>query len=164
MKHVLTFFLWVMICLVVGSCQDAYQKAAKSKYGDANRIRCTVLATGGVGKTVDDVLAGIGLPFKPGRLASTLNLPGSGILDETLIICEKRWYWGGARGGNKWLKSSSVETLVISTPSSVPSSSEVVIFTTRKEIGKSTEIRNYKVLGTIGDVEVWRYTGEVRRP
>ena len=164
MKHVLSFTLCMMICLILASCQDTYQKAAKSKYGDADRIKCTVLATGGVGDVVDGVLAGIGLPFAPARLASTLNLPGSGILKENLIVCEKRWYWGGARGGNKWLKSDYVETLVISTPSSLPSSSEIVIFTSRKTMGKKVETRNYKVLGTIGEVEVWRYTDEVRTP
>ncbi len=164
MKHILSFILCMMICLIIASCDDAYQKAAKSKYGDADRIKCTVLATGNAGEAIDGVLAGIGLPFAPARIASTLNLPGSGVLKENLIVCEKRWYWGGARGGNKWLKSSYIETLVISTPSSVPSSSEIVLFTSRKNIGKKTESRNYQILGTIGDVEVWRYVDEVRTP
>ncbi len=145
---------------------DIFDILQKSKYGDAWRIKCRVIAKGGVGITLDSVLSKLPTPFPSQSIAEILNLPESKTLRENLIICEERWGWYTSSTPPTWkwvnLDPEKWRIHVISTPSSVPSSEEIVLFTALRRFGKAGVYRNYKVLGSIGDVEVWRYKDEIR--
>jgi len=145
---------------VLPSCKKAHDDLQKSKYGDADRIKCRVILRGGAGQTLDSFMAG-SFPRHVAQMAGVLGLDGAKVLRENLVLCEKRYYWGGAMRGYKWFEVENTKRIAISTPSRVPSSEDIVIYTSKRVPGKKGEYRNYEYLGTVGEVEVWRYTDRI---
>lgn len=149
------------VCTQHIACERGHDAVAKNKFGDSDRIKCRVIAVGGPGTVLDRVLSKAPENIAANTVAEALKLKAPKELRENLILCEKRW----VRGRDfQWveLEPQFRRLLLISTPSSVPSSDSIVIFTSKRVPGKKVEDANVVTIGTVGDVRIWRYTDEVR--